>query len=359
MKQRITALALCALLAVAFALETVVSRADTVYFTAANDTLLDLSDNTMPFWNNNLLYVPADVFSSGGLDISVSYNASKKTLILRNNQLRLICNLSSGMTVDSAGNVYDFTALERNGTVFLPINATCRVFGFSCVTRTVANGSLVRIRNDSASLSDDAFLTAAAPMIASRYTEYTTGRNNHTDSTDTAGKELYLALTVRSAADMSDWLNVCAVTVHRVTFFLTEDFLSDNTAECSDLVRRALSEGHALGLVSSSGNNGVSLEQLQAGNALLREIACVKTRFVQVPQQVKRSVENAGYCPVGFDFSTAGKTDLTAAEIYSLLTGPSVRLDLGDSISAASLRSLLSRATARGYTGHCFRETAY
>ncbi len=86
------------------------SRAATVYFTAANDTLLELSDATMPFWDKGLLYVPASAFGSGGLGISDSYNAAKKTLTLKRSGYRLICNLASGMTVDISETIITWPA---------------------------------------------------------------------------------------------------------------------------------------------------------------------------------------------------------------------------------------------------------
>ena len=361
MKKRLVSLLLCIMLAAALVLDAVPSRAATIYFTAANDTLLELSDSTMPFWSGSLLYVPASVFGSNGLDINVSYNSSKKTLILRQSQYRLICNLSSGMTVDSNGNVYDFVAVERNGTVFLPINDTCRLFGFSCVTRTVEGGNLVRIRSSSAALSDDAFLVAAAPMIASRYAEYQAAHSSAVPVPDeeepVETRILHLALSVRSAAMLEDWLDVCGDTPHRVTFLLTDDFLRENSANRADLIRRALAEGHTLGLVSDTGNRFNALDELQEGNRILAETACVKTRLAQVRDQAEQEVTAAGYCALHFDRSSDA-SDLSTEEINQLLggLGSAARLDLGDSLSTLSLRTFLTRASARGFTVRGLRE---
>ena len=363
MKKRLAAIVLCLALLASLLLDATPSRAATIYFSAANDTLLELSDNTMPFWNGNLLYVPASIFSSGGLNIKVSYNTAKRTLILRQSQYRLICNLASSMTIDSNGTMYDFLAVERNGTVFLPINETCRLLGFSCVTRTVAGGNLVRIRNSSASLSDDAFLSAAAPMIASQYAEYKAlhSQDDSADLEPETNRYLHLALTVRSAAAMKNWLDVCSATSHRVTFFLTEDFLLDSADNRADLIRRALAEGHTLGLASDTANRFTALDELERGNRALAEIACVKTRLAQVRSQVQKAVAEAGYCTVGYDLSAANAAELSTAETYELLGSlrTAVRLDLGDSLSPQTLRSLLTRIAARNYTARSFRETAY
>ena len=36
--------------------------APTVYFTAVNDYVLELSDDTMPFWSGGYLYLPSTIF---------------------------------------------------------------------------------------------------------------------------------------------------------------------------------------------------------------------------------------------------------------------------------------------------------
>ncbi|MGM9662217.1 MAG: hypothetical protein ACI3WR_03890 [Oscillospiraceae bacterium] len=344
-------------------------QAATVYFTASNDTLLELSDDTMPFWSGSQLYVPVSAFSSGGLGISDSYNVAKKTLTLRRSSFRLICNLSSGMTVDSDGNVYEFTALEKGGVLFLPINPVCRIFSLSCSTRSVPNGYLVRIRNENAVFSDEAFIANASAMLASRYASYeaakrgTEGPSSQEPDgeTEETGRVLYLGFTVRSAEAAQRWLEACSGTAHHATFFLTEEFFQDDGEAAAEAVRRVLSEGHSLGLAGGDGGAAQALAALRSGNEALQRMACVKTRLAYLPQGAAETAEKEGYCPVGFDLSCAGETELSSSAISRLLNGAgtAARLELGDSLSASSLRLLLSRAADRGYTGQCFRETAY
>lgn len=362
MKRRICSLALALTLVLSLAAASRVGRAATLYFTAANDTLLELSDATMPFWSGGLLHVPASAFGSGGLGISDSYNASKKTLTLRRGNFRLICNLSSGMTVDSNGTLYDFTALERGSEVFLPINAVCRIFSLSCTTRSVPNGYLVRIRGDSASLSDEAFLSAASAMLASRYQDYLAAHRQDEPSPDpevTEGRLLYLALTAQSAEETQLWLDVLSGTAHHATFFLTEEFFRSGSAP--ELLRRILAEGHTLGLAVSGDSARAMLNALQSGNALLEETVFTRTRLVRTAgEALPEAVTDAGYCEVDFDLSCPGEETLSSAAANQLLSraGSAARLELGASISAESLRVLLRAAEGRGYTGQNFRETA-
>ncbi len=362
MKRRIVTLALtlCLLLGLASAAEP--SQAATVYFTAVNDTLLELSDATMPFWSGGLLYVPASAFGSGGLGITDSYNAAKKTLTLKRSGYRLVCNLTSGMTADSNGKLYEFVTLEKNGIPFVPINEVCRIFDLFCTTRSVPNGYLVRIRNDGASYTDEAFLSAASAMIASRYQDYMASHRQEEstpDGEDTAGRSLYLALTVRSAADAHGWLTACSGTPHHATFFLTEEFWDDPA--CNDALRRILAEGHGLGLAVGGSDADEILETLRAGNARLFDAACTKTRLVLAEEDAAERLKDAGYCPVSFDRSCAGETNLDSAGISQLLSraGSAEKLDLGDALSETSLKSLLRSAYSAGFTGRSYRETAF
>ncbi|MGM9618562.1 MAG: hypothetical protein ACI3W8_01810 [Oscillospiraceae bacterium] len=368
MKKRLCAAALLLCLLLTLGSATLEGHAATVYFTASNDTLLELSDETMPFWSGGLFYVPVSAFCSGGLGVSESYNAPKKTLTLRRSGYRLICNLSSGMTVDSDGIIYEFTALEKGSVLFLPINQVCHIFGFSCSIRSVPNGYLVRIRNESAAFSDEAFIANASAMLASRYASYEAAKKPAEEEKPPAQAAeedgvLYLGFTVRSAETAEKWLEVCSGTEHHATFFLAEDFLAHEDAEAAaGIVRRILAEGHNLGLASAGSGAAAALAELQSGNEALAAMACVKTRLAAFAKSVSaEAAAGEGYCAVGFDLSCAGETELSAADISRLLNaaGSDARLDLGDSLSAASLRLLLSRAEARGYTGQCFRETAY
>ena len=49
----------------------------TVYFTGLEENILPLSDSTMPFWQDNYLYIPASIFSGmNRSSINVGYSKS-------------------------------------------------------------------------------------------------------------------------------------------------------------------------------------------------------------------------------------------------------------------------------------------
>ncbi len=78
MKKRGAALLFCLLLVLQLALP--VRAAGSVYFVAAEASVLPLTDATMPFWSGGYLYVPASVFT--GFDISIINNTAKKMTVL-------------------------------------------------------------------------------------------------------------------------------------------------------------------------------------------------------------------------------------------------------------------------------------
>ena len=56
--------------------------AGTVYFTAVNETVLKLTDATMPFWSNGRLYVSSDMFADKELGVTYYHNVLMKTATL-------------------------------------------------------------------------------------------------------------------------------------------------------------------------------------------------------------------------------------------------------------------------------------
>ena len=72
-------LALICALALCLGLSGPVSAAGDVYFSVVNDSMITLSDSTMPVWSGGVLYVPHSVFdgtnSTGiGFGLNFSYN---------------------------------------------------------------------------------------------------------------------------------------------------------------------------------------------------------------------------------------------------------------------------------------------
>ena len=78
MKKRWAMGLLCCLLLVQLAFPA--KAAGSVYFVAAEESVLPVTDATMPFWANGYLYVPASAFAN--LGISVINNTAKGMTVL-------------------------------------------------------------------------------------------------------------------------------------------------------------------------------------------------------------------------------------------------------------------------------------
>ena len=144
------------------------SAAPTLYFTAVNDRMCDLNDETMPFWQNGLLYVAgATVDGPDDLGIRYLYNQEKSVAILYKGQRVLYCDLTAGtMENNRTGEQYTGSPIVRSGMVFFPITALAKMFDLKYSSTKIAYGYLLRIRDDNAVLSDEYFIDAATAAEA-------------------------------------------------------------------------------------------------------------------------------------------------------------------------------------------------
>ena len=70
-------------LAMALALLAVPSAAArTVYFTAVNENILELKDETMPFWSGQNIYVDSAIFSDRWLGLYCNRNRENGTVVI-------------------------------------------------------------------------------------------------------------------------------------------------------------------------------------------------------------------------------------------------------------------------------------
>ncbi|MEG1593920.1 MAG: hypothetical protein RR350_05870, partial [Oscillibacter sp.] len=117
--------------------------AETVYYTAVNENVLELNDATMPFWSGGYLYVPSAVFRK--LNLGLAPNNLKGNLIaydMGDRTQYLIFDLNSGTVADGRGNGYYPGAVRRNGAIFLPVSVMAKAFGFTYSNIQVNHGYL-------------------------------------------------------------------------------------------------------------------------------------------------------------------------------------------------------------------------
>ncbi|MDE7220595.1 MAG: hypothetical protein K2O45_13415, partial [Oscillospiraceae bacterium] len=148
------------------------ATASGVYFTAANDQLMDLTADTMPFYSNGVLYVSSRLFECDELGVSYARHTSLGLATLYSSTLDLRFDLAGQVAYDKQGNFYSGYAIERGGVVFFPLNTVCRYFGLTWTLTETDIAPLIRVKSASVVLSDADFIYAATRPMSTRYSEY-------------------------------------------------------------------------------------------------------------------------------------------------------------------------------------------
>ena len=325
------------------------SAAPTLYFTAVNDRMCDLSDKTMPFWQNGLLYVAgATVDGPDDLGIRYLYNQEKSVAILYKGQRVLYCDLTAGtMENNRTGEQYTGSPIVRSGMVFFPITALAKMFDLKYSSTKIAYGYLLRIRDDNAVLSDEYFIDAATDPIQKRYAQYerahAAAESEQPETpppvdTPTRRDDLtvYLLLPAAEEAALTQLLSTLEKHQSHATLLLTPEL----PESAGDGVRRAAATGNAVAL----------------GNDALWHAASLRTRLVYLEsadRTLRAAVVGAGYCPITINTSDFTRSGTHWADTALKWAGrsTSVRLYLGaESGVSSALGTALSRLRAENCT---------
>lgn len=341
------------------------SAAPTLYFTAVNDRMCDLSDETMPFWQNGLLYVAgATVDGPDDLGIRYSYNQEKSVAILYKGQRVLYCDLTAGtMENNRTGEQYAGSPVVRSGMVFFPITALAKIFDLKYSSTKIAYGYLLRIRDDNAVLSDEYFIDAATDPIQKRYAQYerahAAAESEQPETpppveTPTRRDDLtvYLLLPAANGSMLTQLLSTLENYQSHATLLLTPELLES----AGDGVRRAAATGNAVALCISAETADEALAQIERGNDALWHAASLRTRLVYLEsadKALRAVVVGAGYCPLTVNrsvFTSSGSYWADTALKWAERPG-SVRLYIGAESSVSSaLGTALSRLRAENCT---------
>ena len=341
------------------------SAAPTLYFTAVNDRMCDLNDETMPFWQNGLLYVAgATVDGPDDLGIRYSYNQEKSVAILYKGQRVLYCDLTAGtMENNRTGEQYAGSPIVRSGMVFFPITALAKMFDLKYSSTKIAYGYLLRIRDDNAVLSDEYFIDAATDPIQKRYAQYerahAAAESEQPETpppvdTPTRRDDLtvYLLLPAAEEAALTQFLSTLENHQSHATLLLTPELLES----AGDGVRRAAATGNAVALRIDAATAAEALAQIERGNDALWRAASLRTRLVYLEsadRTLRTAVAEAGYCPITINTSDFTRSGTHWADTALKWAGrsTSVRLYLGaESGVSSALGTALSRLRAENCT---------
>lgn len=340
------------------------SAAPTLYFTAVNDRMCDLSDETMPFWQNGLLYVAgATVDGPDDLGIRYSYNQEKSVAILYKGQRVLYCDLTAGtMENNRTGEQYAGLPIVRSGMVFFPITALAKMFDLKYSSTKIAYGYLLRIRDDNAVLSDEYFIDAATDPIQKRYAQYERAHAAAEQENETPAQvetpvrrddlTVYLLLPAANGSMLTQLLSTLENYQSHATLLLTPELLES----AGDGVRRAAATGNAVALCISAESADEVLAQIERGNDALWRAASLRTRLVYLEsadKTLRAAVVGAGYCPITINTSDFTRSGTHWADTALKWAGrsTSVRLYLGaESGVSSALGTALSRLRAENCT---------
>ena len=347
------------------------SRALTL--TAVNDSILPLSDSTMPARLGGEIYVPYSVFSQLG----VSASSSDGVLDLSANGETLSFSPAEGYVYDQNLNSYSTPAYSMNGTTYVPVKLCCGKFGLSYSTLAVAGETVLRVTDGSAS-SDSAFAAAKSGTIENTINSYKgiPSSNGASSNGGTAAKpdetpipkveekparkpaRVYLTFCGAPDKNTAAVLDTLSESGRTAAFFLPVKS-ADWT---DDTVRRIAAEGHTLALLldaDEKASGDALVEQLTLANERLRLLTGAQTRIVSVStgcaqlSQAQRDVLiAAGYrlwdatLDAGDEKGTAARAYAETAQRFSE-TDAAVVLRLHHSAATAEALSALSAYMTR------------
>ncbi len=288
----------------------------TVYFSAVNDTLLDLGDETMPLWSSGRLYVTYASAWKSDLGISYSYNKNTKKAIFYQHQNVLVCDLEKNTVTDNDGGSYSGAPLDRGGLVFVPVTALVEFFDLDYSYTKIDQGYLVRIKNDDVVLTDERFIEAATAPMSQRYERYVKAAEEQ--NTPSVSEPVTPPVTERRSTDACLVLQLTdAEAAGRVLDALSADshltLLYSGGDGFGDVLRRGVGTGCAVALaVDGSQGAEAAAAEIAERNAELWDAANVKTRFVflrNADESVAEELRALGWCCISFSADLTSVND--------------------------------------------------
>ena len=385
-KRRWAALALSLLLLFQLAAPPKAQAVNYVYFVAAGENVLPLSDATMPFWSGGYLYIASSIFTGiarEALNIGRSRNDKEKLVVLYSGSRAksLWFEWEKDCAYDVDGNVFYPGAIYRNDEVYVPVSLVARFFDLqysvnkvnSRVNGEPIQGDLAWIRKPGNVLTDKYFMDAASSVITNRYEDYLKDKEKEQEQqgisspgtaqtpagVDIEGKRIYLCIT--AGADTSVLLDTLDHYSAQAAFFCTPEFMEQQ----GDLLRRMMATGQTIGILADAGDETQTVEeQLEAGNRALERATFGRTRLVRVEngdEQTLQRLGEEGYRCLEPDIDRSGYDLYSAANANSLLQrvlarkGDNVAVWLADRADALGLRYFL--ADVKKNEGQCLAWT--
>ncbi len=281
-------------------------------FVAAGNTVLPLN-YAMPIKSSGVWYVDYQCFSQGTLEVSTSYNAAEGKLVLYNWDTTLIFDLNTTTAYTTNNDVqYKAVAVAASGSVYVPLHFTCQILGLEASYDSTI--PLIRINRPS-DIPNNMFKYIAKNEIPNILAEYNKRKEQEEKSKqdevqDSTTRTLRLSFNISDGKNLTAILDSLSRYGLRATFFIASDSISDN----GDALRRAVVQGHSIGILASN------IDDLSIANKKLFDVAKTKTRLVRFADgssslsgESVQKVIAAGYRIWDFNLAPQG----TASQIYS------------------------------------------
>lgn len=147
------------------------SAENIIFFTAVNNTLLELTKETMPVDYGSLIYVPSSIFNSRALGTYSLYSRGAQKVLISDGDKLLYFDMSAGNSYDNEDTTYRYEAIYVNDTAYVPALFVAQYFdiGYSYIRRSERH--IVRLTKGSV-LSDDDFFSAASSLMEAHMTAF-------------------------------------------------------------------------------------------------------------------------------------------------------------------------------------------
>ncbi len=261
-----------------------VQAAGTVYFVGVNDTLVPLSDQTIPRYYGGELYLPYNIFTYKADDtgLGVFCAASSDLVMLYTSGRRLKFDMVGATVTDQDNILYNtYTAKAANGTVYLPAELIKSFFGLSINVISSEPATVIRIKSTSAVYNDPTFVGTYKNAMQTAYNAYL-----GITSSDAPSSTASVPPVIQSFENVTVYLSFHDFTADRLALLLdildTAEFKcaffvgANEIAENADLLRRAAGSGHAVGIRLDTGE----YEEFRSASDLLFEAVKIKTLLV-------------------------------------------------------------------------------
>lgn len=244
---------------------------ENVYFSAANEQLLELNSETMPFYSGGELYISSKFFEDTDLGVRYVKNSSMGLAVLYTTKVDLRFDLVNRTVYDKTGTMHSGRAIEKNGYVFFPVELVCDFFGLRWTMTATESVPMVRLRSDDSVLSDRRFTDAASSQMATRYAAYEklveSSRQPENDDPPpiqaAEGQKVYLILRSRSPETTREAVELLGE--NRATFLLTCEQMADG-----DLLRLLVGKGHGAALLAQGETAEAVEDEIAAARELMR-----------------------------------------------------------------------------------------